>query len=282
MWSQLEFEAGAGFFCEVGELFKGLGMVRMTCDVFMGVSLEVDESDVFQSSIVVAFSPFGVAIAIGAEAGSEDFSDARFLFEILTETSSFPWGIGIVQERFERESVEVFRERISGEIAEGGEEVDEFGDGFGSLIFGETGSRDDEGNVGGDFVGGMLAPFAVVAEVVAVVAPEDDDGVFGEAGFIECVDKVTDLRVHVADRGAIAVDEFAGFGVVEIFDIARDVGVIFQLAPAGAIVGEPIDDFVAGGNDDLRAVVEVPVFCGRVEGEVGFIETYREEELLFT
>ena len=58
------------------------------------------------------------------------------------------------------------------------------------------------------FVAGVFAPHAVVAEVEAVVAPEDDDGVVGDALFVEGVEEFTDLGVGVGDAGAVAVDEF--------------------------------------------------------------------------
>lgn len=177
--------------------------------------------------------------------------------------------------------MEVWGDGVSGEFAEGGEEVDEFGDGFATLIFGEAGRGDDEGDVGGDLVGGVLTPFAVVAEVVAVVSPEDDDGVLGEAGVIEGFHEAADLGVHEADGGAVAVDELAGFGVVEDFGIRGDVGVVFQLAPSGAVVWKSADDFSAGGDFDFVALIEVPVFPGGVEGEVGFVEADGEEEGFF-
>jgi hypothetical protein len=39
-------------------------------------------------------------------------------------------------------------------------------------------SSNDERNLRSDFIGGVLAPFAIVAKVVTVIAPEDDDGIF--------------------------------------------------------------------------------------------------------
>lgn len=70
-------------------------MLGVGGDVFVGVPLEVDEGDVFEFSGVVVFAPFGVAVAVGSEAGAEDFSDSLFMFEILAEASGFPWGSGV-------------------------------------------------------------------------------------------------------------------------------------------------------------------------------------------
>ena len=75
---------------------------------------------------------------------------------------------------------------------------------------GDAGGGDEEGDAVGLFVVGVLGPDAVVAEVVAVVAPEDDDGVLGEAGAVEFVEDPADLGVHVAEGGVVAVDELAG------------------------------------------------------------------------
>jgi len=65
-------------------------------DVLVGVPLEVDEGDVFEFAGVVFFAPFGVAVAVGADAGAEDSSGASFTFEVLAEGAFFPLCRGLI------------------------------------------------------------------------------------------------------------------------------------------------------------------------------------------
>ena len=71
-------------------------MFGVSRDVLVWVALEVDEGDVFEFSGVIVFSPLGVAVAIGAEAGAEDFANSSFVFEVLAEGSCFPFGGGVI------------------------------------------------------------------------------------------------------------------------------------------------------------------------------------------
>ena len=74
---------------------------------------------------------------------------------------------------------------------------------------------DDKGDAGAEFEVGHLAPDAFFAEVPAVVAEEEDDGVVGELQVVEFVEDAAELGVHVRDAGAVTVDEGAGEVVVE-------------------------------------------------------------------
>lgn len=73
--------------------------------------------------------------------------------------------------------------------------------------------------MGGDFVVGVFAPVAEFAEVEAVVAPKDDDGVVGEAESVEGVEKLADEGIDVAHAGIVSVDEGAGFFWGEDFSV---------------------------------------------------------------
>ena len=53
--------------------------------------------------------------------------------------------------------------------------------------------------------GVVLAPKVVLAQVPSVVAPEDDDGVLGEAELLQGVQDPADLRIDIADAGVVGV-----------------------------------------------------------------------------
>ena len=62
----------------------------------------------------------------------------------------------------------------------------------------------------GDLVVGRLAPDAHVAEMPAVIAPDNDDRVVANTRLLECLDHQSDLGVDVADAGQIGVLQCSG------------------------------------------------------------------------
>ena len=125
----------------------------------------------------------------------------------------------------------------------------------------------------------MLTPHAVVAEVPAVIAPENDDRIFRETGFVEGGHDLAELGVHVTRRGIVAVDEAAREFVVERVVAGRDAVVVAEFAAElWRVVGSAFGSGQAGGLREFGGIVEVPVFFRRDEGEVGFEETDAHEE----
>ena len=150
--------------------------VRGEVDGFVGVGFVVVEFAVVDGA---AFDPFDVAVAVGAvgiahAASAEDADDAVAY-----------GGFGIVEHRDEAASLNFCGGLESGEVAEGGVEVDEAHRVCCFSRHWKPGRADDERYAGGLFHVGVFAPFAMVAEVEAVVAPEDDDGVVGNAKLVE-------------------------------------------------------------------------------------------------
>lgn len=86
-------------------------MCGIGCDVFVGITLEVNKGDVFEGSALIFFTPFGITIAVGANAGSKNFPDVFFVFEILTEGSFLPRDFGVCQNWLEGHTVEGFGHR---------------------------------------------------------------------------------------------------------------------------------------------------------------------------
>lgn len=97
------------------------------------------------------------------------------------------------------------------EVAEGGEEVDGF-DNFGAGLSGlfDLGRDDDEGGAERFFKEGVLAPDGVFAEVPTVVAPENNDGVFGEAKLVELGHNFADLGIGVGNAGSVVFAHLEG------------------------------------------------------------------------
>src|SRR5688572_25854569 len=76
----------------------------------------------------------------------------------------------------------------------------------------------------------MFAPHAVIAEMPAVIAPEHDDGVVCQFEAIEFVQHASDLRIHVADRRVITMDQCPRL-LIGHWPGIRHVAVLTQLSP---------------------------------------------------
>ena len=160
------------------------------------------------------------------------------------------------------------------EVGHGGVEVDELGDALGGLAVGlAVRVADDEGHAGGILVQRAFLPEAVFAEVVAVVADEDDDGVLVEALLLELREHQPELGVHEGHRRQVGL-------------LGRTLGVLGH-----AIVGDGgvrkgdrgLRGAVGGGVGDeldliLRVVLEV-LLRGDVR-RVRAEEAYGQEERL--
>ena len=73
-----------------------------------------------------------------------------------------------------------------------------------------SGRGDDQRHAGVELEVRGLGPQAVLAEVVAVVADEDDDVRSARPLLVERVQHLADLGVHVADVGKVAVAHLGG------------------------------------------------------------------------
>ena len=119
-----------------------------------------------------------------------------------------------------------------------------------------------------------LGPEVVFAEVVTVVAGEDDDGVVIESCFVECIEDLADHGVHVGDRGVVACDGFF---------LASDVHLHIE---AGLVVDARLGDIVPIAIEFLGQHHFAKRFEGRVvvswcdEGDVRANESDPEPERL--
>ena len=118
----------------------------------------------------------------------------------------------------------------------------------------------------------------MVAQLPAVVAPENDDGVIGKTLMVERVEQSADLGVGIADAGVVAVSQ--RLGKVGRNGVAfRHVGVGVQLTvvmpgKGRGAVGQVVDQ--RQGN--FLRVVQVPVFLRRDERQMRLEKADGKEE----
>ena len=230
---------------------------------FERVGLVVVKFNVLDGSV---FDPFDVAVARGAQGVAHNFPARK-----LADGIVFDYCGRIFEGRDEAFALQSFGRGDAGEFAEGGIDVDEFAHGLclGGVV---CRGRNNQRRFGGLFVVGVFAPPAVIAEMPAVVAPQDDDGVVGRAALVERVEQAADLRVGVGDAGVVGVDEL-GVAVGRQGAFGRNAGIAAQLAPGVAGVAGGAFGFVLNRRGlELAAVVEVPVFFRGDEGQVRLME----------
>jgi hypothetical protein len=275
-------EGAHGFGEEGAELGHGLGMGWLAGEVgqFARVGGVIVKFAAFLSAI-----PFNVAVALGGDGAAHDLGEVverggqgagiAGEAEDLGKGGAVPRGFRVFEQWFQTDAGEPGWRLEGCEIAQGGEEVDELDDtaaGFAALGFGDLGGGDDEGRSGGFVKEGAFLPEAVLAEMVAVVAPEHDEGFVPELVVVEGIEDKADLSINEGDAGVVGAKGFtegvvgqsvAGGGAVVREGCGRDVGAI-----GGGRVRQ------AGGAEGIG--IE-PGFW-RDEGGVGAKEADGEEE----
>jgi len=142
-----------------------------------------------------------------AVGGGPDGAGAAF----VGDGGVFAFGGGILEEGEEGGAVEKSWFFEAAEVTEGGEEVSGFYDVLrAGAGLGDLWADDDEGGVEGFFKEGVFSPDGVLAEVPAVVSPEDDDGVIGETEVAEFLDDLSDLGISIADAGGVVLADLGG------------------------------------------------------------------------
>lgn len=169
-----------------------------------------------------------------------------------------PVGEWIVEERKKTASGEVLFERESGEIGDRRIDVNELDNARTGLTISFCArGADDEGGAGPLFKHGALLPDAMVfSKVVAVIGPEDDDGILSKAETVEFGEHATDLGIDEGDAGEVGLEAFEEVG---LFDIVIRDGVIVSESGGGNIVAVAIG---CVGKAELFDWVEVEIFLG--------------------
>ncbi len=121
--------------------------------------------------------------------------------------------------RVGEERLEVFAfygvgDREGAEGGDGGVEIEEFDETAADGGFG-AGGGDEEGCAAGAFEERVFVPPAAFAEMIAVVADEDDDGFVPEVETVHGVHEAADLGVGLGDPGVVMCEEVHAVLVVE-------------------------------------------------------------------
>ena len=192
------------------KLFNGTGVCCGPREVgyFVGVGLVIVQ---FQAMLAVV--PFGVTIAVGADGAAEGagvFQAGQARADAGGAVGGFAdGGLGGGKDRRETFAFEMLGLGETAKVGEGGVEVDQLGEGGAGLAGGfHAGHGDDERHAGAAFKEVTLLPQAVVAEVIAVVAEEHDDGVIVELEFFQAIEHAAEAGVHQGGGGVIGADDF--------------------------------------------------------------------------
>lgn len=199
--------------------------------------------------------------------------------------SGFVGGVGgIVQLGEEAAAIEIGGWGELAEVGEGGEDVHGLDDGVADFSWlWEARKPNEQRGTQRLLVEAVLAPDGVLAQQETVIAPDDDDGVLGEAGLVQGVEHSPDLRVQVADAGGVGLAELAGVagigGGVALVGVAVVAAELAAAVPARGPIG-----FLGGVGaefGDVALVKGVPLERSG-EGEVRFEEADGEEERAIT
>lgn len=163
-------------------------------------------------------------------------------------------------------AVTVLRARDVREIGERGKEVEEFGGILRASRGGDFWAAEDEWDARGAFPEGVFSGDSFFAEVPAVIAEEDDDGVVFGRGGVESGEETADLLIHEGDAREIGAGEVspllifadpfeAGFGEFPMEvpgEGGNVVAVGFENGREQAVgVGEEIVDALGGVTGDV-------------------------------
>ena len=130
----------------------------------------------------------------------------------------------------------------------------------------------------------MFTPHPVVAQLPAMIAPQDNDRIIGQARLFQCIQHFADLGIHIADTSKISVADFTGIGVGKPF-LQRCL-LFSQLIPVelSAIQQRrqmaPFRNIRRRRQRDGLFVIHIPIFLWSRERQVRLEESYRQTERL--
>ena len=187
---------------------------------------------------------------------------------------------GIAEQRHEAAALHVSGHRHTGKLAERGIHVDQLGERLGFLAAIKAGRTNHERHTHGGLVATVFAPQRVLRKVPAVIAPEDDDGVFREIEPLQLIEHAADLRIGEAHAGVVAAQH------LQRHRIRQRAG--FWHTCVGAELAGVVDGnlrcvfgrVVVRGELQTAFGIEIPIFLGADEGQVRLEETGGDEKRL--
>ena len=113
------------------------------------------------------------------------------------------FGLRVVQDGADVPALQTCWDFDAAEFGSGGIEVEQFDKGIAHACL-DARCADDERNARGLVVQTYFRPEIMLAEVVSMVAGEDDDRVGCLAGFFKRIEHPSNLGIHVAHCGIVA------------------------------------------------------------------------------
>ena len=124
------------------------------------------------------------------------------------EGGTVPPGLGVFQQGGEALAIQVRHHRQTGKIEQCRVDVDQADGRIDSRPrLGDARCHDDEGYMVGFLPEGELHHALLIPEVIAMVRPEHDDGVFRPSGGIELIEELPDLGVGVGGGRLVGTNE---------------------------------------------------------------------------
>jgi hypothetical protein len=249
------------------------GLVRVVLLV-----VELDEADVGG----VALAPEGAAPLLSADAVAHEAAAVLFgRARIDADRGLLHRRVGIFEVGLQTHAREAFRDAEAADVGERGIDIDELGRRGAVFACGAAfGQSDEQRCPCGDLEVRVLVPQAVLAELPAVVAPQNDDRVVGEAFFVERIKQAADLSIGEADAGVVAVAQ--RFGEVGGDGIARrHAGIAVQLAIRVTDEVRRAFRIALKRRDGNRLwIVHVPILLRCDEGQMRLHKAHAEEKRL--
>lgn len=203
-----------------------------------------------------AIAPAGEAPAGGADALAVEFVATRD----EGEGGVFDVGGGIGQNGAQTGSGGGVRHFQAAEVGDGRIDIDELGERARRLAAFHARRGDNERRTATALKQRVFVPPLTLARVVAVIADEDDEGLFPELMLVERIQHATELRIHEARARAVGAEQLQPL-------------LLGEFAKGGAVVAKahavlPHGRHVSGIAPRLQRVggVEIEVFLRRDEG----------------
>ena len=240
-------------------MFHDFGLLNGKIFRFLRIAHVVVELELSAVRRGTRLFPFNKAVALSTNGSAEGLL-GKAMEGMVTDS-----GLWIFEHRNKATAVNTLRAVGRGEISkfrEGGKEVHRLGKlECAAIGLDDAWSADEERDAVGLLVVGVLCPDAVIAEMKAMVAPENNQSGISEYQSVELIDDLTDLSIDKAGAGIITLDQLA-------FQFRGESRIVLRHGFVGSNLttmlmrhlGRARRVFLQGGHRQLLRIVHVPVF----------------------